>query len=169
MWGLEYEVEKEMFILGDNNSTALEHRREQLHLAYIARRDIRNAQSKAWRNANPERVKVLRDRSRNKNPERTLLAQAKYRAKRLGLDFNLTVDDIHIPIICPVLGLPLTVLRTGNGGLRRKSMAPSIDRIDNSKGYITGNVIVVSARANVLKNDATVEELLKLATFYSTL
>jgi hypothetical protein len=37
--------------------------------------------------------------------------------------------------------------------------SPSLDRIDPSKGYVKGNVRVISARANLLKNDATVGEL----------
>lgn len=37
--------------------------------------------------------------------------------------------------------------------------SPSLDRIDSSKGYVKGNVRVISARANMLKNNATVEEL----------
>jgi hypothetical protein len=36
---------------------------------------------------------------------------------------------------------------------------PSLDRIDNNKGHVKGNVRMISYRANVLKSDATVEEL----------
>ena len=36
---------------------------------------------------------------------------------------------------------------------------PSLDRIDGAKGYVKGNVRVISHRANMLKNDATIEEL----------
>ena len=39
-------------------------------------------------------------------------------------------------------------------------------RIDNGKGYIVGNVIVVSFRANTIKSNATVEELERVAFFY---
>jgi len=42
---------------------------------------------------------------------------------------------------------------------RIQDAAPSIDRVDNSKGYVPGNVRIISWRANRLKNDATVEEM----------
>jgi hypothetical protein len=80
----------------------------------------------------------------------------KSRAKAFGKDFNLDHSDIVIPDFCPVLGIPLSL---NNNGAGYHSNSPSLDRIDNSKGYVKGNVRVISARANLLKNDATIEEL----------
>jgi hypothetical protein len=98
------------------------------------------------------------------DPARHMLNNSKQRAKVSGLKHTLTVDDIVIPDFCPVLGIKL---ETGN----RKSHynAPSIDRIDNTKGYIKENIVVVSTRANLLKKDATINELIMLAKFYSEL
>lgn len=70
---------------------------------------------------------------------------AKARAKEKGRDFNIELSDIVIPTLCPVLGTPM--------------VGPSLDRIDSNKGYVKGNVRVVSKRANMLKNNATIEEL----------
>jgi hypothetical protein len=95
------------------------------------------------------------------NPERRLLIRAKCNAKRKGVPFNLCVDDIQIPEFCPVLGLKLVVSVSG-----KSDASPSLDRIIPALGYVRGNVIVVSWRANELKSDATAEELRKIADFY---
>lgn len=55
---------------------------------------------------------------------------------------------------------------TGRGG---KNNSPSLDRIRNELGYVRGNVIVISNRANRLKSDASIEELRDIASFYATL
>lgn len=90
----------------------------------------------------------LRDRLRH------LLISAKRRASRSGKEFSITSEDLTIPDICPVLGIPIEIV-VGKG---RLDAAPSIDRIDNSKGYVPGNVRIISARANAIKRDMTLEE-----------
>ena len=65
--------------------------------------------------------------------------------------------------MCPVFKTPLVF----GGGLNKFS--PSVDRINNSKGYVKGNVQWISARANSLKRDATAKELYTLADYISTI
>ena len=85
----------------------------------------------------------------------------KIRANKKNLKFDLTKEDIIIPNKCPVFGINLHLTKKNNW-----INSPSIDRIDSKKGYTKDNIIVVSRRANVLKKDATIEELEKLASFY---
>ncbi len=84
--------------------------------------------------------------------------QAKQRAERRNLEFNLTIDDIVIPDKCPLLGVPFVLGVQGN-----YEYTPSLDRIDPNKGYIKGNVWVITKKADSMKNSATKEELLKFA------
>lgn len=90
-----------------------------------------------------------------------LLRVAKSRAKKRGTDFSLTKEDIYVPTHCPILGIKLEVnSNLGKGG---KPSSYSLDRIDNTKGYIKGNVQVISHQANSMKSTATPEELLLFA------
>ena len=137
--------------------------------SYYARPEIaerRREQQKKSRK-NPERLKKTKERVKKtyrEYPEKHLLSNSKYRAKQKGLEHNITSEDIIIPEFCPVLGIPIFI---GNG--RNTLNSPTLDRIDNNKGYIKGNVIVVSYRTNMIKNNATVEELYKIADFYHNL
>lgn len=94
--------------------------------------------------------------TRNGNPEQYLLYEAKGRAKKKGLEFSLTKEDIKIPKFCPVLGMPLFPNKGTFGGAYN---SPSVDCFDNSKGYTKDNIRIISLRANRLKNDATIKEL----------
>ena len=69
------------------------------------------------------------------------------------------LKDIIIPKICPILEVPIILGSKGN-----YEYTPSLDRIDNSKGYIKGNIQVISKKANSMKNSATLEELQKFCT-----
>jgi len=59
---------------------------------------------------------------------------------------------------CPVLGI--TFKRGINGNPLDTS--PTIDRIDNSKGYVKGNVVVISYLANRIKTSADAEQIGKV-------
>lgn len=88
------------------------------------------------------------------NPSNELLKKAKQRAKKNGLTFDLTLEDITVPNKCPILGLNLEV---GDGKLH--DCSPTIDRIDTSLGYLKNNIQVISHKANRMKSDASVSEL----------
>ena len=84
---------------------------------------------------------------------------AKKRARDKSLDFDIEVSDIIIPQFCPLLHIPI-IHKTGMGKPRTSS--PSLDRLDNSLGYIKGNILVMSYRANILKRDAEFQEMQRL-------
>jgi hypothetical protein len=50
-------------------------------------------------------------------------------------------------------------------GERQSDSSPSIDCIDGSKGYVVGNVKIISWKANRLKSNATPAELIKVAIY----
>jgi hypothetical protein len=91
------------------------------------------------------------------------ISNLRARAKKKKLAFNIAACDIPLPKVCPVLGIPI-VLGGGKRALLH-SGSPSVDRIDGSKGYIGGNVKVISARANRIKMDATPTELRAIADY----
>jgi len=96
-----------------------------------------------------------------------LLNALKASAKKRNIPFDLTtadIDDIGIPISCPVLGMPLH-FNTG----KPKHNSVSFDRIDSTKGYTRDNLIVVSNRVNQLKANASLEEMRRITDFYETL
>jgi hypothetical protein len=118
--------------------------------------------------ANKEKYKEASRKWRLNNLNHVLWRTAKNRARLKGMEFNIDVEDIIIPSECPILGIKLV------SGAARKSggntnNSPSIDRIDSRKGYIKGNVQVISVRANWLKNNATTEELRRLANYMTRL
>lgn len=101
---------------------------------------------------------------REDHPEWNLLSLAKTRAKKKGLEFAIVETDIIIPLTCPLLGIPLIRCSDKRGGTGMSGNVPTLDRIDNTKGYVRGNVWVISWRANHLKSNATLEELERLTS-----
>ena len=84
---------------------------------------------------------------------------AKHRAKKKGLPFTITIDDIVIPEKCPLLGIDL--ISTND---KRDPHNPSLDQVLPGNGYTPDNIQVISSRANWLKGDATLAEMETLVT-----
>jgi hypothetical protein len=97
---------------------------------------------------------------RERKHEQCLLSSARSRAKKRNIPFDLTVEDIIIPTHCPILGIELTRNFGKHGG---SFSSASLDRIFPDKGYVKGNIRVVSLLANNMKSNATPEQLILFA------
>ena len=93
---------------------------------------------------------------RKRRPEAYLFNIARQRSKKKNMEFSITLEDLKMPEFCPLLGIKL------DSYADNIDVHPSIDRIDSSKGYVKGNVWIVSHRANRIKGDATFGELIKI-------
>lgn len=94
-----------------------------------------------------------------------MVDRAKRRAAEKQLSFDIDTKYVRSLVVshCPVLGMPLEWSCRRNVGNITLTGSPSLDRIDPAKGYVKGNVWIISYRANLIKSNATHEEL-KLVT-----
>jgi hypothetical protein len=145
--------------------------------------------SAAWRDRNPDRVKAnwkrwrSSDRGREiataavalwrkSDPKRTwasaAVSSAKRRAKEAGMEYALCYRDVLplCPDRCPALGIELDYGVKGQKGARWNS--PTIDRLDNTRGYTPDNIAVISYRANSIKQAATAAEIRAVADWLET-
>ena len=90
---------------------------------------------------------------RKANRIRSLYNNIVAKCKFYDLPCDLAIEDIIVPDFCPVLGIELT------WSDHKTNSTPSVDRLIPEKGYVRGNICVISERANRLKNNATQEEL----------
>jgi len=100
-------------------------------------------------------------------PQFYVFDRAQGRARRKGIEFNITVEDVDTiwpyENVCPILGLEL-IPNIGNTAPADNS--PSLDRIDPNRGYVKGNIAIISYRANMIKSVAFgPEELRKVANW----
>jgi hypothetical protein len=97
------------------------------------------------------------------NKDSLILKRLKERSIQKGLDFDLTVADINVPLKCPVFGFDLQ--RNHKVPLFN---SPSVDRIDPTKGYTKDNIQIISQLANAMKQNASPEQLLQFAKWVLT-
>ena len=106
-----------------------------------------------------ECIKIKSLEFRVNNPLQQMLSNTKSSAKKRGIEFTLTIDDIVIPEICPYLKIKLE-FNAGNG---LSPNTPSIDRINTDGGYHKDNIRIISHKANSLKSDLTIDNLILFA------
>lgn len=85
-------------------------------------------------------------------------------AKQGGIEFSITFDDIIWNTVCPILGIKLNYFADVIS-----PASVSFDRIDPTKGYIKGNVNIISFRANNLKSNGSKEEFALLLEYLNKL
>lgn len=104
------------------------------------------------------------DRATNWNarkpPEHKMYNAARRRAEKKGIPFNIEISDIIIPKVCPILGIELRASKK-----RPSANSPSLDKIIPELGYVKGNIQVISWRANIIKHDASLDELQKIVDY----
>lgn len=99
-------------------------------------------------------LRIQKAENAKKNVKSYLLSRIKSRAKRRNIPFDLEISDLIIPTHCPLLGVKLELGVKGN-----YFNSPSVDRINNTLGYVKGNIAIISCKANSMKNSATKEEM----------
>jgi len=113
-------------------------------------------------------IAVKREKTKQwkvRNPKRqwagTAYKSAKYRAIKKEIPFNITIDYVEsiLTDTCPIYGTEFKF--SGNGQMQPTS--PSLDRIDPAKGYVEGNVVVISCKANNIKSAYKAADLYKVA------
>jgi len=128
--------------------------KEYHRLAYEKNKEGYKERARKRKEDNPEYQKEYHEN----NKERYLWLSSRRRANKRGLEFNIDLEDIRIPDVCPVLKIPLFISKD-----RANDNSPSLDRFDNTKGYTKENIRVISWRANRLKGDGTADEHRKIA------
>lgn len=111
-----------------------------------------------------QKNKQWRENKRTEDRFRFIWYAAKRRAHDNGIPFAISKQDI-IDIFpsdgkCPMLGITLQF-----NNKQSQDDSPSLDRIVPELGYVPGNILLLSYRANRIKNDATLEELKKIVCF----
>jgi len=142
------------YLLKSSEATKRYYRSEKGRAAREAReaRYAASGQDKAWRKARyamPE------------NRTAMLLHGARNRALKFDVPFDLIFDDVYPAIAagkCPKTGLSFDL--APHPELRRHPLAPSIDRVDSSKGYVRGNVQIVCNWYNLAKQDLSESDVL---------
>jgi hypothetical protein len=90
----------------------------------------------------------------------------KQRAKKIGIDYYLSAEYLYdiFPkdFLCPIRKIKMNI----NSNIQVQKNSASLDRINNNKGYVVGNVKWISSWANTMKSNITIDELRNMLNYY---
>lgn len=125
----------------------------------VCRETQKQASKDKWRAKEKKKWSGYTKAWRERNPYKSKVSLFRAKSKRAGLPFDLDEEwfEANTPEFCPVLGIKLD---TGD----RRSVS-SVDKLIPSKGYTKENCRIISLKANMLKNDASIEDLEKIIAY----
>lgn len=139
-------------------------------------RGCANKRTVEWQYRNPEKARASAKRTRTNNrarisrrgreqrranPQLSVFKSRRIAARRSGIEFTVRFEEIVWPEFCPVLGIRLEY--TAGRGQWAIDASASIDRVHCDRPYESGNVAVISLRANRVKNNGTAQEHIRIA------
>lgn len=93
-----------------------------------------------------------------------ILAAIKKKCKKKNIKYDIDRNYLKtiMPknMVCPVMKKKMSI------GRKLHRYSPTIDRIVPEKGYVKGNLLIVSRIANSIKTDATIDQVEKVYEFY---
>lgn len=136
--------------------------------------DLRKKCYQSWYNKtqrDPEAEKLRQAMYRRKKFARAMCSRIKNQARKAGLVFTLTPSWFQTQLntgVCAATGIPF-VLPTYTPGARGKRSAwtPSVDRIDNTKGYTQKNCQLVVWMYNLAKSDYSEKDVARLSMAFA--
>lgn len=148
------------------NETPIQREQRKRHAkeSYQRHRERRSLKAAERRKQgdNAEKAYLHKQEYYRKFPNKYLLMLAKRRAKTEGVEFNIDENDFKVPEFCPILNIKLSPVFSS---FSDRDVTPSLDRVDNSKGYIKGNIKVISFKANRNKGDMSTEDIERLYNY----
>jgi len=149
----------------------LEQVREYKRRYYAENSQEVNERVRQWRENNPELVAqhrkaaVAANKQRSKTDPgpalRSMVNSARTRAKRDGREFTIDLDYVNQLWVkqkglCKLSKLPMST------ELGSRELRVSLDRINNAKGYVKGNVQLLQSMVNNAKNKYTQADFVKM-------
>lgn len=108
---------------------------------------------------------VSRKNRHEAQPWHQMVTTAHMRATKENIPFDIDADYVKSIFPndwkCPVFGFDLTISTKG----QTRDSSPSLDKIIPANGYVKNNCVVISLKANRMKNNGTLQELEQLVTY----